>query len=968
MASYSDYGIELNSNKTHGEVDCVCPKCSHDRKKVNVKCLRVNVDKKTWLCQHCGFTGGLPKESGYVPPTPKTYKKPIWKNNLEIGDKLVKWFEKERKISQKTLKTLKITEGVTYMPQIEKEINCIQFNYFRDGELVNIKSRDGAKRFKLESGAELIFYNLDSLINAKEAWIVEGEIETLTLQECGIIREGVAGLSVPNGANLNKNNLQYIDNCIDLFDTIEKIHIATDDDPAGRKLREELADRFGKDRCDYIDYKGKKDLNEVLVAGDIQAVIDCCAEKKEFPLEGIFKVSDYLNDIEDMYLHGIDNGIRAGMGKFDDHLRFVKGWFSVVGGIPNSGKALSLDTDIPTVNGWKKMGDIQIFDQLFDENGKICYVTNVTDVMYNRTCYNVVFNDGTSVIADADHLWLTDTWESRRSASNKRNRDKRNKGKIIDKTYSTDQTHKMRFATVKTTDEIRKTITTKNDNRYNHSIPLTKPIEGVRIPLLIPPYTLGAWLGDGSSYKAEIHGADKEILDNIAKDGFKIVKHSAKYAYGINEGLLGKLKKLNLLENKHIPPIYLRASVKQRVALLQGLMDTDGTADKNGICEFCNINKSLAHQVYELITSLGMKATIKESDAKLYGRIISKKYRIQFTPQIDVFKLKRKSKRLTIKTKTKTRSNVRFIVKCEPIDSVPVKCIEVDSPSHLYLCTRSFIPTHNTAFLDNLLVKLMVNHGWKNAYYSPENKPTKLHFSKLARILIGKNWFGKNRITKPELQTAMEFFEDKVFFVEPERNFTLDTILDSVKLLKKRKGIDCFTLDAWNRIEHKHDGKNETKYVNESLLKLDSFCKLHNLHCFLVAHPVKMEKDKRTGKFLVPNLYSISGSSHFFNVAGNGFTAYRNFDSGTTDIHIQKVKFQPEWGHQGVVTYKYDFDSGRFNESERRDAEGKIDPTFKYTPDTKNWLLSNQVQVSMEIPEAKQEGIITNENLSEMPF
>lgn len=612
MASYADYGIELNSNKTHGEVDCICPKCSHDRKKVNVKCLRVNVDKKTWLCQHCGFTGGLPKDNGYVAPTPKTYKKPVWKNNLDIGDKLVRWFEKERKISQKTLKTLKVTEGITYMPQIEKEINCIQFNYFRDGELVNIKSRDGAKRFKLESGAELIFYNLDSLVNAKEAWIVEGEIETLTLQECGIIREGVAGLSVPNGANLNKNNLQYIDNCIDLFDTIEKIHIATDDDPAGRKLREELADRFGKDRCDYIDYKGKKDLNEVLVAGDIQAVIDCCADKKEFPLEGIFKVSDYINDIEDMYLHGIDNGIRAGMGKFDDHLRFVKGWFSVVGGIPNSGK---------------------------------------------------------------------------------------------------------------------------------------------------------------------------------------------------------------------------------------------------------------------------------------------------------------------------------------------------------------------TAFLDNLLVKLMVNHGWKNAYYSPENKPTKLHFSKLARILIGKNWFGKNRITKPELQTAMEFFEDKVFFVEPERNFTLDTILDSVKLLKKRKGIDCFTLDAWNRIEHKHDGKNETKYVNESLLKLDSFCKLHNLHCFLVAHPVKMEKDKRTGKFLVPNLYSISGSSHFFNVAGNGFTAYRNFDSGTTDIHIQKVKFQPEWGHQGVVTYKYDFDSGRFNESERRDSEGKIDPTFKYTPDTKNWLLANQVQATMEIPEATND-IIVNKNIneSEMPF
>jgi len=265
----------------------------------------------------------------------------------------------------------------------------------------------------------------------------------------------------------------------------------------------------------------------------------------------------------------------------------------------------------------------------------------------------------------------------------------------------------------------------------------------------------------------------------------------------------------------------------------------------------------------------------------------------------------------------------------------------------------------------------MVNHGWKNAYYSPENKPTKLHFSKLARILIGKNWFGKDRISRTELSDAMKFFEDKVYFIEPQKNFNLDTILDSVKLLKKRKGIDCFTIDAWNRLEHKFDGKNETKYVNESLLKLDSFCKSHNVHCFLVAHPTKMDKDKKTGKFLVPNLYSISGSSHFFNIAGNGFTAYRNFDTGTTDIHIQKVKFQPEWGHQGVVTYRYDPASGRFNESERRDEEGKIDPNFHFKEDKSNWITNTNVQQKIEIPEvAGNSDIIINQHITEsdMPF
>ena len=137
-----------------------------------------------------------------------------------------------------------------------------------------------------------------------------------------------------------------------------------------------------------------------------------------------------------------------------------------------------------------------------------------------------------------------------------------------------------------------------------------------------------------------------------------------------------------------------------------------------------------------------------------------------------------------------------------------------------YITVITGIPNHGKSdWLDQIILKLNVEHGWKCAYYSPENKPTKLHFSKLARKLIGKNWFGSSPLEKMnelEKDAVKSYLEGKIWFIRPEKDFTLDSILNSVKMLKKRKGIDCFVLDAWNRLEHKYGNTNETKYINES--------------------------------------------------------------------------------------------------------------------------------------------------------
>ena len=143
-----------------------------------------------------------------------------------------------------------------------------------------------------------------------------------------------------------------------------------------------------------------------------------------------------------------------------------------------------------------------------------------------------------------------------------------------------------------------------------------------------------------------------------------------------------------------------------------------------------------------------------------------------------------------------------------------------------------------------------------------------------------------------------------------QSRYTLESILKSVKLLKKTKGIDAFVIDAWNKLEHKY-GQSETKYIGESLDKIAVFCEENNVHCFLVAHPTKLQKNKDTGLFEIPNLYNIAGSANFYSKTDNGITVYRNYETEQTEIYIQKVKFS-HWGKIGKCDFVYDLDSGRY--------------------------------------------------------
>lgn len=337
--NFYDFGIKIK--KTSGQVKTICPKCSHERRKKTEPCLSVNIDEGIWNCHNCGWTGSLKKQNEYMN---KTYVKPIIKNKpKKYSENILKWF-KERGISEKTLIQNKISEGEEWMPQISKKTNTIQFNYFREGELINIKYRDGKKNFKLVKDAEKILYGLDDIKNYDEVIIVEGEMDKLSFYEVGIKN----CVSVPNGASNLK--LDYLK---DFPDNFKKVYIATDNDEPGRKLAEELSRRIGRDICYRVDFKNFKDANEALLKVNLK---DFIKEAKPYPLEGVLSVNNFDYDIDDLYETGLKRGDVVGHTNFDKLFSFASSQLTVVTGVPTHGKSNFLEhicMKLSSKHNWK---------------------------------------------------------------------------------------------------------------------------------------------------------------------------------------------------------------------------------------------------------------------------------------------------------------------------------------------------------------------------------------------------------------------------------------------------------------------------------------------------------------------------------------------------------------------------------------------------------------------------------------
>lgn len=267
----------------------------------------------------------------------KEYAKPNKVGNSTLSDKLLAWFEC-RGITEPTLSAMKITEGLEWMPQKNKEINTVQFNYYRNGELINTKFRTGDKCFKLVSGAELLPYNIDSIKGQTECIITEGEMDALSFIEAGF----TSVVSVPNGANAN---LSYLDDYIDdYFEDKETIYIAVDTDSKGVELRDELMRRLGAERCRVLTYGDDcKDANEHLLKFGKASLIECLKSAPETKLEGVFSVSDFETSLDALFENGMQKGLIIGHENFDKYCSFETKRLCIVTGIPGSGKSEFID-------------------------------------------------------------------------------------------------------------------------------------------------------------------------------------------------------------------------------------------------------------------------------------------------------------------------------------------------------------------------------------------------------------------------------------------------------------------------------------------------------------------------------------------------------------------------------------------------------------------------------------------------
>ncbi len=346
IEKFNQHGLDV------GKAQGICPLCSSSRKPENrkAKCSSYDWERGLGTCHNCdkSFQLHTYKRKGKAE---REYVKPeVTKVNL-VKDKTLEWF-KTRGITKNTLDELKVSIGKEFMPQTGKTENTIQFNYYVGGQLTNVKYRDARKNFKLYKGAEKVFYNIDNIVGHDTCIIVEGEMDVLALHEAGITN----AISVPNGATLNTNNLDYLDNCIDYFDDMDKIIIAVDSDAPGQALQTELIRRLGAETCYLATFDDCKDANEYLLKYGSKDLLSRITNAKPVPLENVTTFRDIEDEVTDFVRNGFKKGFQIGLDNFDNIFSTYTGQFITVTGIPSSGKSDFVDQMVVGYNqqyGWK---------------------------------------------------------------------------------------------------------------------------------------------------------------------------------------------------------------------------------------------------------------------------------------------------------------------------------------------------------------------------------------------------------------------------------------------------------------------------------------------------------------------------------------------------------------------------------------------------------------------------------------
>ncbi|RFS87538.1 replicative DNA helicase [Actinomadura spongiicola] len=349
-----------------------------------------------------------------------------------------------------------------------------------------------------------------------------------------------------------------------------------------------------------------------------------------------------------------------------------------------------------------------------------------------------------------------------------------------------------RHRPIKTTEEIAATV--RCDDRPNHAVEVAAPFQLPKADLPIEPYVLGAWLGNGRSCEDGVTCFDEEILQEIKAAGQPVRRHPTSGRFDL-PGLPHKIQKAGLWQNKHIPVPYLRASEEQRRALLAGMLDTAGHVSETGQVQLALVDKRLAEGAHELILSLGHRATIEKVDGQTPET--STLHRIDFTPAETVFRLPRKAARQRKSVHPTTR--VRYIVGVRPVESVPVRCVQVDNADHMYLAGRSCIPTHNSTLALDFARAASIKHGLTSAFFSLEmgrNEITMRLLSAEARVALHAMRSGTMQDEDwTRLARRMSEVAEAPLFIDDSPNMSMMEIRAKCRRLKQQHDLRLVIVD-----------------------------------------------------------------------------------------------------------------------------------------------------------------------------
>ena len=352
MRNFANYQVDIR-HRTSGVIKTICNQCLPTRHNKRDRSLRVNIDTGHCHCYHCGADFYVPDDTEErekaerqaarkrraAAVVPQHFQRPVFDaSKTTLSDATERWLVETRCIPQSVIAELRITEQEEFMPQFGAKERCVCFNYFEGGQLVNTKFRSGKKHFKMVQGAELIPYNIDSLIGQTSCIIHEGELDAASSIAAGF--KGV--ISVPAGAN---SNLSWLDRFMEThFEDLEEIIIAVDTDSAGIRLRDELVNRLGAERCRVVAYGPDcKDANEHLVKSGLESLRIAIEQAVEVPLEGIFTAADLHGDLRALFDNGFGPGAETGWEEMDKICTYERRRNIIVTGTPGAGKSEWVD-------------------------------------------------------------------------------------------------------------------------------------------------------------------------------------------------------------------------------------------------------------------------------------------------------------------------------------------------------------------------------------------------------------------------------------------------------------------------------------------------------------------------------------------------------------------------------------------------------------------------------------------------